>query len=588
MKNFLKTLLAVLAGLFVFGIVSTILFFGIIGSITATSTPVVPTEGVLNMNLSTINFAEQSKELDFASLINGETRTTLGIYSAVKAINAAALDPGVKFIYLRPDGVSAGISQIEELRAALKNFRKSGKAIIAYTETISNGSYYLASVADKVYVSGSEGGMNMMMGLSSQMFFFKDLLDKLGVNVQLIRHGKYKSAGETFIKNQISPENREQNEAMISSLWSSISNSICEDRNISADKFNSLIDNLSLVSSKDFVDNGLADAALTRDEREEKICSLYMVGNINQVSFIPFEDYVLNVDSKINIRGRKVAVIYADGEIVENDADIENISGNRFAELIAEVRKDNSIEAVVLRVNSPGGSVLASDKIKAELDLLGYLKPVVASYGNYAASGGYWISANCKKIYSNATTLTGSIGVFSMIPDFSQTVKDLAHVNVVTINSNKHSDMYSGMKELDRAELAYMQESVEIIYDRFTDIVSSGRSLDKNYVDEIAQGRVWSGTNGKEIGLVDEIGTLEDALRYTCNEIGISLEEAQVVAYPKQATTMETLMNSLQASKKPVIFEGTPFEKIELAFKDINIEKGGKVYARLPYDYVIE
>ena len=391
MKDFVKTLLAVITGLFLFGILLFVLSLGFIGSVAALSsqTPTVAEEGVLSIDLSTIAIAEQSQEYDFNSMMNRETRTKLGLWSAVKAINAAAADPGIKFIYLRPDGVSGGIAQVEELRKALNNFRSSGKAVIAYTENPSNGSYYLASVADKVYVSASQGGMSTVTGLASQMFFLKDILDKLGINMQLIRHGKYKSAGEMYIRNSISDENREQNEVMLNSIWDSWVADIAESRHISADKFKDAVNSLVLVEPEDFVKNGLADAALTREERVEKICTLYMTDKIENVNFIPLQDYAAVNDTKVNLKAPQVAVLFADGQIVDGYDDYNNVAGDRFAEIIASLRKDENVKAVVLRVSSPGGSVLASDKIKKELDLLAEAKPLVASYGNYAASGGY-------------------------------------------------------------------------------------------------------------------------------------------------------------------------------------------------------
>lgn len=590
MKDFVKTLLAVITGLFIFGILLFVLSLGFIGSLAAltSTTPTVAEEGVLSIDLSTVAIAEQSKDYDLNSMMNRETRTSLGLWSAVKAINAAAADPGIKFIYLRPDGVSGGIAQVEELRKALDNFRSSGKAVIAYTENPSNGSYYLASVADKVYVSASQGGMSTVTGLASQMFFLKDILDKLGINMQLIRHGKYKSAGEMYIRNSISDENREQNEVMLNSIWDSWVADIAESRHISADKFKEIVNSLDLVEPEDFVTNGLADAALTREERIEKICTLYMTDKIENVNFIPLQDYAAVNNTKIDFKAPQVAVLFADGQIVDGYDDYDNVAGDRFAEIIASLRKDDNVKAVVLRVSSPGGSVLASDKIKKELDLLAEAKPLVASYGNYAASGGYWISANCPHIFSDATTLTGSIGVFSMIPDFSKTVKNIAHVNCETIKTGAHSDMYSGMRPLDNDEKAYLQKSVEDIYDRFTSIVAEGRHLDKDFVDSIAQGRVWTGADGKEIGLVDEIGTLDDAVRYAAGLIDQTPETIRTEEYPKQPSAFEQILSSIQGTSTPKIFAGTPLESVEECFRKISIDQSGKAFARIPYEIVIE
>ena len=592
MKDFVKMLLAVVAGMLIFSVIWVVMMFSFIGSVAALSssdTPVIANEGVLNMDLSNIVLNEQTKPFDFNGVFSTGTQpTSVGMWNAVQAVKMAAADPGIRFIYLRPDGISGGIAEIEELRKALADFRLSGKAIVAFTENPSNASYYLASVADKVYVTGSKGGMNTLIGLSSQMYFLKDVLDRLGVNMQLIRHGKYKSAGEMYIKNKISPENYEQNQVMISSIWNSWASQIAVSRGIELSKLNELIDNLELCEPEDFVKYGLADEVLTREQRVEKLCTLYMTEDINDISFIPFEDYVAAKTTALKFSTNQIAVIYADGEIVDG-REIENVAGDRFAEIIASVRENDMIKAVVLRVSSPGGSVLASDKIRKELQLLKEKKPLIASYGNYAASGGYWISAGCDYIFSDATTLTGSIGVFSLIPEFGKTVKELAHVNVTSISSNRHSDMYSGMRALDKDEIAYQQKSVEHIYDEFTGIVAEGRDLRKTYVDSIAQGRVWTGADALEIGLVDEIGGLEAALLKAANTVdgSMGLDNFYIVSYPAAQTTWEALLAAFQSQSTPVIFAGTPLEAVEKAFRNVNTAQSGKAYARMENEYVI-
>ena len=590
MKEFVKMTLATIAGLFLFGFVAFFLFFAMVGAIASigSSQPVMPREGVLQINMSTMTLTEQTQEEDpFASLAGSGSVTPVGIYSAIKAVNAAATDPAVKFIYMKPDGASGGIAQIEEFRKALENFRNSGKAIVSYIENPSNASYYLASVSDKIYMTSYEGGMNMFSGLSSQMIFLKDILDRLGVNVQLIRHGKYKSAGEMYIRNSASPENMEQNTEMIESVWNSWAVEIAQSRDISVEDLNAMLDNLELNFPSDFLEKGLVDELFTREELQQQICDLYSASRFEDVQAIQLPDYAKLKDVENFKAKKKVAVIYAEGNIVDGDAKQE-VAGDRFAKIIADVRKDSTVKAVVLRVNSPGGSVLASEKIKAEIDLIQKRGiPVIASYGDYAASGGYWISANCDKIYSNATTLTGSIGVFSMIPDISGTLEDKIHVNITPVNSNKHADMYGMMRPLDQAELDYMQASVENIYEKFTGLVAEGRDMTVPAVDEIAQGRVWTGAEALEIGLVDEIGTIEDAIIYAafCIDGVQSLNDVQIAAYPKPLTTMELLLESFGGGES--VFAGTAFEGIETAFKNWSSSESGKVYARLPYEFSI-
>ena len=587
MKDFVKMTLATIAGLFIFGIAAFFLMIAMAGALASfgDSQPVMPREGILQINMASMTLAEQTAEADpFASLTGGQTVTPLGIYSAINAINAAAQDPAVKFIYMKPDGAMAGTAQLEEFRNALKNFRNSGKAVISYIENPDNASYYLASVSDKIFMTSYNGGMNMFTGLSSQMIFLKDILDRLGVNVQLIRHGKYKSAGEMYVRNSSSPENLEQNREMVESLWGCWAEEIAASREISVENLNAMLDDLKLNFPEDFLANGLVDELLTREELEKKLCDLYVASDFSEVKAIQLPDYA-KLKNTVNFSAKKkVAVIYAEGNIVDGN-EKQQVAGDRFAKIISDVRKDSTVKAVVLRVNSPGGSVLASEKIKAELDLIKERGiPVIASYGDYAASGGYWISANCDKIYSNAATLTGSIGVFSMIPDISGTLKDKIHVNITPVNSNRHSDMYGMMRPLDKAELDYMQASVENIYDEFTSLVAEGRDMTVEAVDAIAQGRVWTGSDALGIGLVDEIGTIEDAISYAALSIdGVqSLSDVQIAEYPKPQTTMEMLLESFGQGES--IFSGTPFEGVEAAFRNWNASESGKVYARIPYE----
>lgn len=590
MKDFVKMTLATLLGLMIFGFVSMFMSIVMIGAIAALgeTEPVMPREGILQINMSDMTLSEQGQDADpLASLTGGNAITSVGIYSAIQAINAAATDPAVKFIYMKPDGASAGIAQLEEFRTALENFRSSGKAIVSYIESPSNAGYYLASVSDKIYMTSYDGGMNMFSGLSSKMIFLKDILDRIGVNVQLIRHGKYKSAGEMYIRNSASPENLEQNTEMIESSWRSWAEKIAASRGISVECLNAMLNNLELNFPSDFLEKGLVDELFTRAELQQQLCDLYSAESFEDIKAIQFPDYVKAKSTSTVKADKKVAVIYAEGNIVDGN-EKQQVAGDRFAGIIEDVRKDSTVKAVVLRVNSPGGSVLASEKIKNEIELLQKRGvPVIASYGDYAASGGYWISAGCDKIYSNATTLTGSIGVFSMIPDISGVIEDKLHVNITPVNSNKHADMLSMMRPLDKAELDYMQASVEKIYDKFTALVAEGRDMTMEGVDNIAQGRVWTGAEALGIGLVDEIGTIEDAINYAalCIDGVSSLDDVKVEAYPKPMTAIESLLETLMGEKS--IFADTPLESVEEAFRNWNASESGKVYARIPYEISI-
>ncbi len=590
MKNFLKMVLAVVFGLILTAVMLFMFFGGLMSSLTPSSaSSSLPKSGVLAIDMSKIAIAEQSAEPDVMTMVQGGASiSTVGLWQAVSAINKAAEDPAVKYIYIKADGASGGIATLQEFRKSLANFRSCGKAVISYIESPSTASYYIASVADKVYMTDAQGASSMIVGIGSRLVFLKDLLDKLGVNVQLIRHGKYKSAGEMYVKNAPSPENLEQNQAMIDAVWNSYASEIAESRNMSVEKLNSVIDNLELNKPEDFLSTGFVDALMSREELHSKLADLAVVDSYSKLKFFDLPSYIAAKLLPASKSGNKIAVVYADGEIIDGE-DKSNVAGDRFASVLAKVRADSTVKAVVFRVNSPGGSVLASEKIKAEVELLREQKPVVASYGDYAASGGYWISNSCDKIFSNETTLTGSIGVFSMIPEFSKVMKDVVHVNMVSVSSNKHTDMYSLMRPFDDAERDYMQASVENIYDKFVNIVAEGRELESDYVDSIAQGRVWAGSDALKIGLVDEIGTLEDAINYASSLVGDpDSSSLNVVEYPKPMTSFEMLMEKLgQTSPDETVFSGTPFESVADVLNEwsrrVKKNPADVVFARIPY-----
>lgn len=547
MKDFLKVTAAVICGFIIVTVIMFMLGFGFLGALLASgsTTPVLPKSGVLVIDMSKMVLGEQSKEAAAipSPLGGGSSAQTIGIWDAVQAINTAAQDPAVQYVYLKTDGSMSGVSALEEFRNALDRFRRtSGKAVVSYIESPTSGSYYLASVADKVYMTEFRGATTMVNGVSSQMIFLGDLLDRLGVNMQLIRHGKYKSAGEMYTRSSASPENREQYQRMVDSVWGTMADQIAASRGISVEALNGAIDGLKLNLPQDFVDCGLVDELLTTEGLKEKLAMLAVVDDFSDVDMIQFPDYVA-ARKTISKASKEIAVIYAQGDIVDGSGK-SDVAGDRFARIIASVRADSTVKAVVLRVNSPGGSVLASEKIKNELDLLKQTKPLIASYGDYAASGGYWISTNCDKIYSDATTLTGSIGVFGIVPDFSKTANDVLHINIESISSNKHGDMYSGMRPFDEAEYNYMLASIESIYDRFTTIVSDARSLPKDTVDNIGQGRVWTGYDAAALRLVDEIGSLEDAVSYAAAQAGDpDVSNWRVSGYPRPLSPIEEILS---------------------------------------------
>ena len=587
MKEFVKTMLAVICGFIVIRLIGFIFMMILFGSALATGggKTSFPKNGVLDINMADFTLAEQTEEnpmpTGIMSSLSMSMVPALGVRDAVQAIHVAAADPGIQYILLRADDLVAGMADVEEFRVALSQFRESGKAVIAYTESPSNGSYYLATAADKIYMASHHGGNNMLLGINTTSYYLKDILDKVGVHVQLIRHGKYKSAGEMFIRNSSSPENREQHQRLVDSIWETFSGSMAAAREISEADFNKLVDDLALNFPEDFLQYGLVDALVDHEELLEKLCTLAQVQDADHLKLVSFVDYTL---AKVpHFPGRnQVAVLHMSGDIVDGD-DYADIAADRFVREIDNLRKDKNVKAVVLRVNSPGGSVAASVKIRRALDLLQKEKPLVASYGNYAASGGYWISNGCEHIFSDAATITGSIGVFSMVPEFSAVTKKVG-VGIESVGSNKHSDMFSLMRPFDAKELAYMQASVEDIYEMFVNLVAESRHMEVADVDAIAQGRVWTGDDALVIGLVDAIGTLEDAVAYAAALADFhSSDEYVVYDYPEPLTWMEQLVMQFGGSDEPSILSGTPFEALGPAVSALKANQPGVPYARIPY-----
>lgn len=463
---------------------------------------------------------------DIMSLING-TPNTVTLLSYVNAIDAAAQDKNIGMIYMTPENVSAGLAQLEEIRAALERFRQTGKPVVAYCRTFSNGSYYLASVADKIILDPASE--SMITGISSQMIFLKDILDALHVDIQLIRHGKYKAAGEMYTRSSASPENRLQTEELINSIWSSMTDQMAASRGITPQQFNDMVENLDLCLADDYKEKGLIDEAWYKDEVEQYLCEQNGVKKIGEVGFVKINKYATKL--KKGNRKNKIAVVYADGEIVESGSDAD-IVGTKLANTLRKVREDKKVKAVVFRVNSPGGSAQAAEAIRHEIQLLRAVKPVIVSFGDYAASGGYWISAESDRIFTNNNTITGSIGVFGLVPSLGNTASKVLKVNVETVGTTSHSDMMSGMRKLNESEVDYVQRQIEKIYDDFTGLVSNGRGMSKDSVDAIGQGRVWSGVDAMRIGLTDCKGGLKDAIDYAAGKVGLGKTDYRVSLYP--------------------------------------------------------
>lgn len=583
MKNFLKTTLAVILGSLVAMAICTFLFFGLVGSLAAlgdSQEPVVPAKAILKIDFSTpVTELGQEDAMQAFQSFNFNSVKPLGILKAVKAIEMAATDPAIKFIYINPNEMNIGMANLEEVRNALVNFRKSGKAIISYADNFSQGGYYLASVSDKIYLNSD--GSGAIVGLGSTMMFFKDLLDKLGIEVQLIRHGKFKAAAEQFVADGISKENYEQNKEMIDSIWETWTREIGESRDIDPAHLNALVDDLKLFSAESLKEHGLIDDAVTRDQMQATLCNLFGASKDKDLKVISLAKYAEAV-VKPNVKAKgKIAVIYADGEITMSDP--QGLSAKKFYPIIREIRQDSSIKAVVLRVNSPGGDAQAAEILNKELQLLRTNKPLIVSMGEYAASGGYWISANSEKIFADNTTITGSIGVFSMAMNYGTGLKKHLKVNTADISSNKHSNMLNGIDPLDAKEVAFMQGMVEDIYTKFTALVSEGRDLPVEYVDEVGQGRVWTGADALERRLADEKGGILDALNYAA--ASANLDDYRIVEYPAAKTSMEQFMEMLQGAEASVKAMADPEETLKNIYSKLGSEGEFRVYARHPYCY---
>ena len=599
MKTFWKILLGSTLGFFLALLILIIFGVASIGSIAGSALekgPSLPSgEYILKIDFNTPVTEQSDGSLHLtagaAGDISASMNGSISVYSMVKAIEKAATDPQIRMIYMTPDDPSFAMSAAtaEEVRAALKRFREAGKAIVSYSNQLTGEGYYMASVADRILFNAY--GDPMIFGMSSQVVFFKDALDKLGIDMQLIRHGKYKAAGEQFTKSGMTPENREQNQAVIDAIWSSWADEISVSRGFTADEFNDWLDNLELKNAQSLLDKGLVDELCYQSDVDDYMCSICEVGTVEDLKVADITTY-----AKAKVRDplgskSKIAVVYANGEIMVDTPTDRNISGVEMANILAEIRRDSTIKAVVLRVNSPGGAAQGAEMINHELGLLKAVKPVVASYGDYAASGGYWISARADRIFCDKATLTGSIGVFSLVPAFGDALKQKVGINMVAVNSNRHSDLLTMMREFDSEETAYMESTVEKVYNDFTAIVAEGRNMPADKVDEVGQGRVWAGVDAIRVGLVDECGGLVDAIRYAEELAGLSESGYKTVEYPAVKSPYEKLMENISSTSVSVrtAAEATssPISAFDAAYSSLKNETGFKTMARMPYIYKI-
>ena len=478
------------------------------------------------------------------SLLGGlSVSSSLSLFSVERALEKAADDNDIAMVFFRPDMVSAGMAAREELRQSLARFAAKGKPVVCYGITFDTGSYYLGSVGDRVFMHPGSSGT--LMGPSTTQLYYKDLLDSLGVRIQLIRHGSYKSAGEPYVRSEMSEENRQQYQALLGSVWEPMVEEMAASRGIPADSLRSWITSLRLSTSSDWLEKGLVDGLKFRDEMEDYLCHLFGKADVDDLKKVSMSEYV---ESLRDNGSKKVAVLYAEGEIVRSGS---GIAGEKFARQVAKVRADSSVKAVVFRVNSPGGEVVAAEMIRREIEALRKDKPVIASYGDYAASGGYLISAGTDRIFVDNATLTGSIGVFGQVVSYGEALNKKLHIHPFTVGTHEHSDMGSGMRPLDEKELARYQADIDGIYDDFVRVVSDGRGMDREAVEAVAQGRVWSGVDALKNGLADEKGILLDAVKYAAKRAG--LDKYGIAVYPEKNDLLGDLLSLAKETGQPMI-----------------------------------
>ncbi|OOV20066.1 signal peptide peptidase SppA [Flavobacterium sp. LM4] len=508
--KFLGNVIATVVGIFVF---IMLFFFGVIliGTIFGSEdTVTVKADSVIELDLKEINNDYAGKFKDpWVTQFSKDGK--IGLTDVINAIEAAKTDDKIKGISILNDESSLGLAQYKDLRNALESFKKSGKFVWAYANTYSQKEYYLNSVANTIYLNPA-GDLDFK-GLSSEVMFFKDFQEKSGIHMEVIRHGKYKSAVEPFLENKMSDANREQITALLNSIWSTVVADISKSRNIPVTKLNEIADGL-LARTPEMAKNAhLVDIIAYEDVYHNAIKKALKVTGDDDYNKISILDYTQNnvTTALTNTATDQIAIIYAQGEIGSGEGDVNQIGEGSMRRSLQEARKNEDVKAIVLRVDSPGGSALTSDLIWREIEITKKVKPVVVSMGNYAASGGYYIACNANKIFAEKNTITGSIGVFGVLPNFSPLANKLG-INTEQVKTHENSANYSPFVPVDEKFKAFTLESVEHIYNTFVTHVAEGRKMTFAQVDAIAQGRVWSGTEALKIGLVDKIGGLNDAI----------------------------------------------------------------------------
>ena len=569
-KIFLATLLAMVVGTVLSWILCIVIFAGMAGSMGQTTQAVITPQTIVK-----IDFAENISEAPTKNPMAGfdyNTMTmakTTNLLKVLQSIEAAKSDERVKGIYLNFTGtgvVTTGV--MEELRAALLDFKQSGKFVVAYNEAYSQGSYYLASVADKIYLH-PEGGFSWV-GMAQTSLFFKGALDKLGLNAVAIRPTvcKYKSAVEPYIRKEMSKENKAQMQTLVDDMWGVLVGTIAENRNLDAKKLMQLADKLEVTQPEDALKYGLVDALIYEDEMEQKFAEYGVEkGADGEYNIISLGDYMTLAPVLPKFGAPAVGIVYAEGSIYDGAGEDDNVYSANLVEVLKKARKDKDIKTVVFRVNSPGGSALASDVIWREVELLRKEKPVIVSMGSYAASGGYYISTGADAIIADKLTLTGSIGVFGLLLEGENMLNKRLGVTTDVVKTNKSADfganvMGIGVRKISDLERKTLLRSVDKVYETFTSKVSNGRNLPMAKVLELAQGRVWSGSRAVELGLADANGGLREAIAVAVDKAGIA-ENFRVTEVLEELSPMAQMMQSLNMQVKSYLLDAETLEAAE-------------------------
>ncbi|GEJ31826.1 signal peptide peptidase SppA [Flavobacterium psychrophilum] len=564
--------------LFFFGILFIAAIFG-----GGSATTFVEDNSVLELNLEEVT-NDYGGKFNFAEIGYYEAKHD-GLTDILKAIDAAKTDDKIKGISILNNTLALGVAQTKALRDELEIFKKSGKFIMAYGNVYSQKDYYLNSVANTVYLNPV--GELDFKGLSTEVMYYKDFQDKTGLKMEVIRHGKYKSAVEPFLLNEMSPENRDQITTFLTSIWNSMVNDISKSRKISIAQLNTIATGLLARTPELALKNKLIDKIAYEDVYHDDIRKALKVAANEDYKTVNIIDYAQDIATSTSDSNTKdkIAVIYAQGEIGSGEGDINTVGEGSMRRSLQEARKDDNIKAIVLRVNSPGGSALTSDLIWREIEITKKVKPVIVSMGNLAASGGYYIACNANKIFAEASTITGSIGVFGTLPNLSAVTKKYG-INTELVETHENASGYSLFKPLEDNFRQITQEGVEHIYNVFVTRVAKGRKMTFAQVDAIAQGRVWAGSDALRLGLVDKIGGLDDALAYASNLV--KLKEYSTVDYPKYEKDFKELFSGsglpFMKSRENLIKEEIGIEnyKIIEQIRKMNAQKG--VQAIMPFE----